>query len=429
MQVAIEETGSLGRRITIQIPEDSIEQKVQARLKEMGPQVKLKGFRPGHVPAKVVRQRYGRQIREEIVGQEIQQAMSKALEEESLRPIAAPSLEDDPDGLKQGDVKFSATFEVFPELPQIQVSDYEIEAPEVEITESDIDEMIETLRTQQRTWNTVDRAASTGDQITLDLVLESGSDRYPDEGEDRVSLVLGEGATFEALEEALEGMAAGDSKTVQLTLPENFREPRFAGQTAEATLHAREVKEANLPEVDESFARSFGIADGSIDTLREEVRGNLERELKQARLSVVKANIVSKLLEKHEDIDMPRGAIEAEAQRLASRSGSDNADLAAFEEGARRRVAAGMLLGEIARQQEIKLDGDRVREAIIQVAQTYEDPQAVLEMYTKEPQLMEGAQNAVIEEQVVEWVTENANMKPAPMSFREVIAAAAAQNR
>lgn len=431
MQVTVEETGALERQVTIQVPAENIDDKVHSRLREVGKQVRIKGFRPGHIPMKVLRQRYGKGIRQEVVGQVMQESLQKAIEDESLRPVGRPEVNPKPESLKSGDLEFVATFEVFPPFETIDVSTLDIQRPTAEVSDADVDGMLTTLQMQRREWRSADATAADGDRVSLNLAMVSADGRFPAEGSDAVKLVVGEGATFDALEDAIRGVSPGDEESFDATLPENFGEPSLAGKAAHVQIEITAVESPVLPEVDEAFAASFGIADGSLEQLREEIRRNLERELEQATMSALKLQIVDKLVAAHDEVPVPESAVAAELAGLKARAESRQqaVDEAALEPLARQRVAAGILMSEIARQNALNIDPRKVREAIEKVAATYEEPQAVVELYYREPQLLDSVQNAVLEERVVEWVLDHASVEEQSMEFNEVIALAAQRSR
>jgi trigger factor len=437
MQVSVENTGGLERKLTIQIPGDDIKQKLESRLRELGKQVRIKGFRPGRVPLSVVRQRYGKQARQEIIGDAVQASLQQAIADENLRPAAMPRMDNPPRDLDDGNLEFEAIIEVYPEIDTIDASKLEIEQPVAEVQDSDIDEMLQTLREQRRSWNEVERAAAEGDQVIIDFSAETDDARVPEEGEKRMSVVLG-ASGFDELEKLLTGLEADAEKSKKLAFPEGFNEPTLAGKKAKASVKVIKVSESVLPEVDEAFIKSFGVEDSSLDALKTEIRGNMERELKQARVSLMKVRLVDALLESVPELEVPKAVVRDEAAGMAAQilsSQGQEPDQAVvrqlagqFMEPAEKRVRAGMLLGELARQNEIRVDGAKVREAIDTVANTYEQPDEVVQLYYQNARLLQQVESSVLEEQVVDWVLENAKVTPRDMSFQDVIQAASKSN-
>jgi len=434
MQVSVENIGGLERRVTVQIPGDEIQQKIDSRLRELCKQAKIKGFRPGRVPMSVVRQRFGRQVRLEITSEAMQASMQQAIRDEKLRPVSAPQVTDMPKDLSTGDVEFSAVVEVYPDLEKVDVSALSVEKPQAMVEETDIDEMLQTLRRQRRTWNPVERTAVDGDQVIFEYSAQADGQRLPEEGAQRLSVIMGTSG-FESLEAALSGLQAGQEASIELEFPEGFREPKLAGRKAQVELKVQTVSESVLPEIDEEFIKGFGIKDGTLETLRQEVRENLERELSQAVTSILKVRIVSALVDSMPDMEVPDSIVRQEAASLAARAASQEGrdatpdEAPVFMEHALRRVRGGLLMGEIARQNDIHLDSAQVRRAIETVAQTYENPTEVVQLYYGNQQLLSQVENQVLEEQVVNWVLENADVSEKEMKFQDVISTASGANQ
>jgi len=429
MQVSVENTGALQRRLTVQVPGQEIQEQVESKLKELSKSVRIKGFRPGRVPLSVVRQRYGKQVRLDIVNETMQRSLQQAIRDEDLRPASTPRLDVEPERLDAGDLEFSALIEVYPEIDTIDVSAIAIERPETDITDQDVEDMLQTLREQRKSWEPVERKAQKGDRVIFDYAAETDGGRVPEEGTQRLAVLIGESG-FDGLEDALATLDAKESGSFDLTFPENFREPKLAGNTAKAEITLDTVSEPRLPEVDEAFIKGFGVEDGQLNTLKEEIRGNLERELKQATNTLLKSRLVDALLEIRSDLEVPDSIVRQEATGMAAQATRsqdkqpDPAVVDAFMETARTRVRAGLLMGELARQNQIRIDAGKVREAIETVANTYEQPAEVMQLYYGNQRLMEQVESSVLEEQVVDWVLENAKVTPKEMKFQDVIASA-----
>lgn len=430
MQVSVENTSALERRLTVQIPAEDIKSKVESRLRELSKQVRIKGFRPGKVPMNVVRQRYGKQVRQEIVTEAMQNSLQEAIQTEALRPASMPRLEPFEETRPDDDIEFSAIIEVYPELDTVDVSGLKVERPEAEVAESDIDDMLETLRRQRMTWEPVERSPKAGDQVLVEYVAETDEGRVPPAGHQRLAIIMGDSG-FESLEKAVEKLKGGDEVETKLTFPDDYREAALAGKEANVELTVKSVSESQMPEVDEDFIKSFGIESGAEDDLRSEIRANLDRELKQARTSMVKVGLINKLIDAHPDLAVPESMVRDEAAGMAARASGkqdeqpDPEQIDAHMDQARRRVRGGLIMSELARQNGIRIDGARVREAIDSVAETYEEPDEVRQLYFGNQQLLQQVENAVLEEQVVDWVMENADVQARPMSFKEVIESAA----
>jgi trigger factor len=421
MQVSIENVGKLGRKLTVRLPAQELEDKVRSRIQETGRSARLKGFRPGKVPTKVIEQRFGRQIRGEVLSEMIGSSYQEAITQEKLRPAVQPAIQTTGTPTN-GEIEYTATFEVMPEIGKIDISGLEIVKPTSSVTDADIDQMIETLRLQRRTFQPVERAAQAGDMVLFEYAAEAGGARHPATGFDRVGTLIGSGAFLAEVESALVGHEAGDDFTVDATFPAAFREPLIAGKTAKVEIKVVRVQEPHLPAVDEAFAASFGIKDGGLSKFREDVRSNLERELKGVLMGRLKAITAEKLVDAYPEIDLPQAMIENDARQLARQSNAQGDDaFVQFLPAARRRVAAGFLLAELGRQNEVRLDSRRVSEALATIASTYEEPEKVVELYTRDPQLMQGLQSRVMEDQVVEWVAEHAKLTEHSLSFNEVM--------
>ncbi len=434
MQVSVENTGGLERRVTVEIPEAEIQQKVDSRLQEMTKQVKIKGFRPGRVPLSVVRQRYGKQVRLEVANETMQSSLQQAIRDQQLRLASTPRVAEAPEDVTRGDLKFSALVEVYPEIDKVDVASLEIEKPQAEVSEEDIDEMLNTLREQRKSWDQVERTPQAGDQVLFEYVGHTDEGRVPEQGHQRLGIIMGD-TDFASLESAVSTMKTGDESEVELTFPDNFREQGLAGKTARVELKVTGVAESSMPEVNEEFIRSFGVEDGTEESLRAEIRANLERELNQATTSILKVRIIDALVNSMPDLEIPQSIVRQEAASLASRAASQQGREASAEESeaymelAANRVRGGLLMGELARQNAMRVDPAKVRSAIETIAQTYEDPNEVIQLYYGNQQLVAQVENSVLEEQVVDWVLEHAKVSDNEMKFQEVISAAVSAGR
>jgi trigger factor len=433
MQVFVENTSGVERRVTVQIPANEIEEKVNAKLAEIRKTVRIKGFRPGRVPPTVVKQRYGKQAQQDVLNEAVQLNLQQAIQEENLRPASMPRLEEAPKANEVGNYEFSALVEVYPDIDTIDVGAIEIESPETEVTGEDVSEMLATLRKQRIQWNAVERKAEPGDQVLIEYAGETDEGRVPAEGTQRMAIIMGESG-FEDLEKAIAAIEPEGEKNVKLTFPENFRERGLAGQKAKVELKVVSVSEGAEPEVDEEFIKSFGVEEGTQEALETEIRGNLERELKQATNTVLKTQLIEQLIKAIPDLEIPEGVVRDEAASMAAQmiqSQGQQVDpelvqklVEPFMDQAEHRVRAGLLMGELAQQNEIRIDSSKVREAIETAASTYEEPAEVVQLYYNNQQLMNQVESSVLEEQVVDWVLENAKVTPKEMKFQEVITAA-----
>lgn len=425
MQVSVENVGKLERKLTVKFPAERFESQVTQRIAEMGRTVRLKGFRPGKVPTTVIQQRFGDQVRNEVLSDLIGSTLREAVEKENLRPIANPAI-DTTGRPENGEIAYTATFEVMPEFPEVDVAALEITRPVAEVGDADIEKMIETLRQQRRSFDPVERASVEGDFVMFEYSAVAGDYRFPAEGLERAGSVLGSGTLFKALDEALTGRAAGEEFETDVAFPEDFRNEQLAGKTAKVSFKIVKVQEPKLPEVDAEFAKLFGIADGDLDNFRKEVRANLERELKATLMARLKSEVAEKIADAHAELDVPNLMVQSEARNLAAGSVPKGQEpppqlIEAALPVARKRVIAGLLMGEVARKQELKIDRKRVAEQLAAIASTYEEPEKVIELYNGDPQLMSGLQNRVMEDQVAEWVAEHAKTTNQDLSFDEVM--------
>jgi len=425
MQFSVENVGKLERKLTVKFPAERFETQVSARIAEMSRTVRLKGFRPGKVPANVIQQRFGAQVRGEVLSDLIGSTLREAFEKENLRPVANPAI-DTTGQPENGEIAYTATFEVMPEFPEIDVATLEISRPVAEVSDVDIEKMIETLRQQRRSFDEVERASAEGDFVMFEYTAVAGDYRFPAEGLERAGSIIGSGTLFKALDAALTGHKAGDEFETDIEFPADFRNDQLAGKTAKVNFKIVKVQEQKLPEIDAEFIKLFGIADGNEENFRKEVRANLERELKAALMGRLKSQVAEKLAEANKELEVPNLMVQSEARNLAAGSVPRGQQpppqlIDAAMPAARMRVIAGLLMGEIARKNELKLDRSRLAEQLAAIASTYEEPEKVIELYNGDPQLMSGLQNRVMEDQVAEWVAEHAQTTTQNLSFDEVM--------
>lgn len=431
MQVSVESLGNLERRMTFNLPADRLEAQVDGRLREISRGAKIKGFRPGKVPAKVIEQRFGAQVRAEVLDGLLREGFSNAVRQESLQIAGNPQIVPAADAAEP--LSYVATFEVVPEFGDIDVAKLNVVRHTAEVADADIDAMIENLRLQRRAWNPVEREAATGDAVEIETWSQADDVRLPAEGVERGATILGSGAMFPAIEAALVGMKTGDEKVAEIEFPSDWRVPQFAGRKVNVHLKAVRVSDPALPEVDAGFIRSFGVRSGEMDKFRADIRSNLERELKGALMTRLRREVGEQLITVYSHVEMPPKLVENEARSMAAqaidsarRQGRAVGEIPAdahvgFMDAARKRVLVGLLVGEIARRNELRLDPKRVTETMNLIASTYEEPQQVIDLYRNDPQLMSGLQARVMEEQVIDWIAERAQHTEQPLSFNEAI--------
>ncbi|UNK57785.1 trigger factor [Pseudoxanthomonas daejeonensis] len=429
MQVSVESTSNLERRMNFSLPAEQLESGVSGRLREIARTAKMKGFRPGKVPAKVIEQRYGEQVKAEVLGGLVRQTFDSAVREHDLRLAGNPRI----DRASEGDLDFVATFEVVPDFGDVDVAKLTVVRNTAEVTDADIDQMIENLRQQRRTWNKVERAAKEGDLVAGSLWTQVEDFRQPAEGVEQFTTAIGSAQLLPALENALAGLEIGVETVIDVAFPESWRQPQLAGKTASVHVTLAQVSEPVLPDVDAAFVKSFGVRSGDKDKFRDDIRSNLERELKGALMGRLRREVGEQLTSTYAHVELPPRLVENEARAMLAqqleqirRGGRDpgqppaNAH-EAFLEPARKRVLAGLLVGEVARRHDLRLDPKRVNETLRLIASTYEQPEQVIEMYRNDPQLMQGLQGRVMEEQVIDWIAERAQHTETPLSFQEAI--------
>ena len=432
MQVSLENTANLERRLTVSLPAERLDGVVGERLRELARTANIKGFRKGKVPTKVIEQRFGPQVRNEAYGELIRDSFGEAVRQQNLQIAGSPEIKAEP--AEGGEIRFTATFEVVPDFGAVDPKQLKIVRATATIEDADIDGMIETLRQQRRGWDPVERAAEVGDLVMVETFAVADGARFPAEGVDRGATVLGSNVMFPQLEGKLAGMKAGDEQAVDVDFPADWRVADLAGKSAKVTLKVTKVSAPRLPEVDEAFIKSFGIKSGKLDQFRKEVRANLERELRGNLMQRLRAEVAEKLVAAYASVELPPRLVEAEARQMAQvaeqqarQQGQAGAKIGheQFLSAARNRVAAGLLVGEVARQNGLKLDGKRLNETLQLIASTYEDPQQVIELYRNDPNLMSSLRGRVMEEQVIDWIAERADATEKAMSFSELMRPAA----
>ena len=428
MQVSVESVGNLERRVILSLPADDVEAQIGSRLREIAQNVRIKGFRPGKVPAKVVEQRYGGQVRAEILDGLLREGLGKAVRENELNVVGAPQMMPGEDAA-EGELKYVASVELAPDFGELDMSKLEVVRHTAEVTDADVERMLENLRQQRASWTQVTRAAKAGDLVNLETSSTVDGTRMPAEGVERTSTVLGSAAIYPEVESAIAGMQPGEETTLDVTLPADWHAAQFAGTTITSTFKLLDVAEQVLPEVDAAFIRSFGVKSGDLEQFKADIRSNLERELKGALMNRLRREVGEQLAAVYKDVELPPRLVETETQALmanaaeqARRQGQQLAAAPeAFQEAARKRVLVALLVGEVARRNELRLEPERLNETMRLIASTYEQPQQVIDLYRNDPQLMQGLQNRVMEEQVTDWIAERAQHTEKALSFQEAI--------
>ncbi|MBD8124021.1 MULTISPECIES: trigger factor [Pseudomonas] len=427
MQVSVENTSALERRMTIGVPAERIETEVNKRLQQTARKAKIPGFRPGKVPMSVIRQRYEDGARQEALGDLIQATFYEAVVEQKLNPAGAPSVE--PKTFEKGkDLEYIATFEVFPEFSVAGFESISVERLSADVADSDLDNMLEILRKQNVSFEVVDRAAQNEDQLNIDFVGKIDGEAFAGGSATGTQLVLGSGRMIPGFEDGLVGAKAGEERVLNLTFPEDYQNLELAGKTAEFTVTVNTVSAPTLPELNETFFKQFGIKETNIEGFRTEVRKNMERELRQAIKSKVKNQVMDGLLAAN-PIEVPKALLENEVNRLRVQAVQqfggnikpDQLPAELFEEQAKRRVELGLIVAEVVKQFDLKPDDTRVRELIQEMASAYQEPEQVVAWYYKNEQQMNEVRSVVLEEQVVDTVLQKASVTDKAVSYEEAV--------
>jgi trigger factor len=423
-QVSVESVGNLERRMTLRVPAEKVDTQVGGRLREIARTARIKGFRPGKVPTKVVEQRYGQQVRAEVLDGMLREGFDEAVRDNALRIAGSPRIEPG-DAAGEGELSYVATFELVPDFGDVDVAGLKVVRHTAEVIDADIDRMVENLRAQRRSWSAVTRPAKEGDAVDVETWSQAGDERLPPHGVERGTDVIGSGAMLPAIEAALVGMSTGEEKTTEVVFPADWRVPMLAGRTVQVNLKAEQVSEPVLPEVDGAFIRSFGVRSGELEKFRTEIRNNLERELKGVLMGRLRREVGEQLAAAYASVELPPRLVEQEARGMAQQAHPQGAPAddahEAFMPPARKRVLLALLVGEIARRNELRLDPKRLNELLRLIASTYEDPQQVIDLYRNDPQMMAGLQNRAMEEQVIDWIAERAQHTEQSMTFQEAI--------
>ncbi len=434
MQVSIESTSILERRLTIGVPAERIESEVNSRLQQAAQNVRLKGFRPGKVPMNVIRQRFGDGVRQEVLGEVMSRSFYEAVQQEKLKPAGRPSIE--PKTMEPGkDLEYVAVFEVFPDVEPRDYSTIEVIRLSAELTDKDVDTMIENLRKQAGTWDVVDRAAQDGDQVVINYVGTKDGEAFDGGSAENSPLTLGSGRMIPGFEAAIVGMKAGEEKVVPLTFPAEYHNEALKGAAVEFKITVNEVKALKLAELNDEFFKKFGVKEGGEEQFRKEVRENMARELKNAVKNKLKNQVMNGLLKVHEDLLVPAALVGEEIQTLRGQTvqqfgGAGNnpsIDFAKllpddmFRAQAERRVRLGLLLNAIITRGEVKADADKVRAAVEELASTYEDPQEVIDWYYGNRQQLQGIESMVLEDQIVEQLLAAARVIEQAASYEEAL--------
>jgi trigger factor len=427
MQVSVEKTSELSRKMTVSVPEEVVQEKMAARLKSLAREVKVDGFRPGKVPQHVIQKMYGDRVRGEVTGDLIQSTYYEALKDQALTPAGHPYIHplDETEGFK-----YTAEFEVYPEISLEGVDQIQVTRPVASVQDADVDGMIEKLRAQKKIWTAVERASQQNDRLTINFSGVCEDENFTDGKVENYQVEIGANMMIPGFEDNLVGLKAGDNKTFEVSFPEEYGHQKLAGKAAVFEVEVVSVEEPAMPAIDEAFIKAYGI-EGSVEDFREDIRNNLESELEQALRGKLKNAVMDALYEKIK-IPVPNAMVDQEVEHMmkpyvetAKRQKMKLEDLKLprdkFEEQAKRRVALGLILGEIIHKHAIKLDESKVRSTIEDMAKSYERPEDVVNWYYADETRLNDVKQMVLENQTIDWLVEQAKVSDQAISFDDAM--------
>ncbi len=434
MAANVETLGTLERRVSMSLPVIEIDKQVDERLKKLARNVRMPGFRPGKVPLKLVTQTYGPQVRSEVLGEAVQKTFTEVVKEAKLKVAGYPKIEKKV-GSSETSLEFSATFEIYPEVKLGDVSAKPIERPQVAVSDAEVDKTIEILRKQRARFVAARRAAQDGDRLIVDFDGTIAGQPFEGGKADDFALVLGQGRMLPEFETAARGMTAGESKTFALKFPADYHGKEVAGKEASFDIKIKTVEEPQPPELDAEFARTLGVADGDLGKMRAEIRANVEREVKKRVDARIKGQALQALLDAA-PMELPKSLVEMETQQLAERAAADlqargvkpgqlPINPASFEGAAKRRVALGLIIAELARAENLQPKPGEVRAIVEQEAQSYESPAEVVKWFYMQPQRLSEMEGVALEANVVKWVLSKAKGVDKQVSFDELMGGSA----
>lgn len=431
MQITVENVGGLERKLVVQIPEENISSKVRERLNEVGRTARIDGFRIGKAPSKVVERRFGAKVREEVVGEALRTSFTEAIRGQSLRPVGDPVITSI-DAAPSTGLSYSATFEVYPEVKLAPIEELEIERPECEITDADLDKMVRILQDQNKTWSPVTRPAVDGDQLIIDFQGELRGERFDGGTATDFEIVLGAGLMVAGFEEGLKGKVAGDTTRLALKFPEQYRNQQLAGQDVTFAVTVKKVSEPVLPELDDAFFEKFGVKNGGLEAFRAEVKANMVRERDRALQKRFNSHVLERLNAAN-TVELPNALVQNETARLQQETqqrmmmrGVDPSQLTAnlaeiHASEAKNRVKLGLVMAEMIKVAEIAADPNKVRAMIESLAAGYEDPSEVLKWYYSDPRRLREIEALCLEDEAVKWIASRARANPVTISFDDLM--------
>lgn len=433
MQVSVENTGPLERKVRVEVPEDKIASEVQSRLQSISRTSKIQGFRPGKAPIKVVEKHYGSRVRQEVIGEVVQSTFYEALAQEKLRPASRPTI--DPMDAEQGQgLKYTATFEIFPEITLAPIEELKIEKPVCRVSDKDVENMIEVIRKQQKTLQPVERSSRNGDVLVIDFEGSMDGENFEGGSGNDFRIELGSGRLIAGFEEGLAGKKAGEQTTLDLTFPAEYPKEELAGKPVKFEVTVKTVNEPVLPELNDELFASMGVKEGGLEAFKAEIRRNMEREVEQAVLARSKNKVLDALFTANK-IDVPQSLIKQEAQQLnkqfhmslqmrginVDHHHDEEAETAAFTSQAEKKVSLQLIIADIVRTQQIKVEPAKVRHLIETVAQGYEDPAEVVKWYYADQNRLAEVEALALEDEVVAWILSKAKLTEKEMPFDDLM--------
>ena len=432
MQVSVETTQGLERKMTVEIPREKVDTEIKTRLKSLAGQVKLAGFRPGKVPMSEIKRRYGGRVEQEVIGEMVRNSFYEAVSQENLRPAGLPQIQPktENEGQETNNIEFVATFEIYPDIQINTLDQIKVEKPALEINVQDIDKMVETIRKQSKRWIPVERASQSGDRVTIDFDGKVNGETFKGGSGKDLSIEIGSKRMIPGFEEALIDVNVDDEKVFSLNFPAEYHVKELAGKPVEFQTKIKKIETAELPELNDEFAASFGVTEGGLEAFRNQVKENMLREAEQKIKGIVKQQILDGLVAQI-PVELPKVLIDNEIealqrQRRASLGVKEGEPIpamenSAFEEQARRRMALGLILSEIVKQNQIKVEPAKLRQAVEAIAASYERPEDVVKYYYSEKQHLAEVENLVLEDSAVEWVISQATVNNKPVSFDDLM--------
>lgn len=434
MQVSVESIGALQRRMTVGVPKEKIQEEIQSRLRELARTTKLNGFRPGKVPLRVVERKFGGQVRQEVLGELVKNSFYEAVEQENLRLASDPDIdvESDLQNLDEG-LSYTAAFEVYPELSVLNLEGFPVDKPAVEVTEGDVDNMFRKLQEQRKIWHSVDMPSEAGHQLTIVVKGKLDGEEIVDEDH---TFVLGQDILYGfGFEDHLYGKRPKVDLTFAITYPLEGVNERLAGKTLHFDVYIENVANGELPPINEDFARALGVESGDLQTLRKDIRENMEQELYYASHRLMKQQIMQKLLEANQ-FSVPKQLLKEDIKMLLDhfKLNMSNEEIdemtttelrnqippVVFDE-AEKRGRLKLIFSEVIRANEMHASPEKVREMIERIAATYEEPEKVIDWYYQDPERINHIESLVLEEGAVNWILEKAQINPYPSTFDAVM--------